>query len=261
MNIRIGADPEYFVKQNGVFVSAHGLVNGNKKNPLKVDKGAVQVDGMALEFNIDPAESEDEFFVNINTVFAQLKAMCPDHEHVIAPVADFPLEYINSQPLEARELGCDPDFNAWSGLENVKPDAELPMRTASGHIHIGWAENMDKGDPNLYQDCRIVAKQMDFFLGLPSLFFDADERRRQMYGKAGCFRPKPYGMEYRTLSNAWLTSENLIKWAFRNARKGMEQVMQGNILEDQFGSVDEIINTSNKKEAAKIIKAAGLEMA
>ena len=28
-----------------------------------------------------------------------------------------------------------------------------------------------------------------------------------MYGKAGAFRPKPYGMEYRVLSNFWLTSD------------------------------------------------------
>ena len=56
-NILIGCDPEVFVKQNGVFRSAHGLIRGDKKNPQKIRSGAVQVDGMALEFNIDPART------------------------------------------------------------------------------------------------------------------------------------------------------------------------------------------------------------
>jgi len=53
--ILVGCDPEYFVKKNGIFQSAHGLIMGDKKNPQKVRNGAVQVDGMAVEFNIDPA--------------------------------------------------------------------------------------------------------------------------------------------------------------------------------------------------------------
>ena len=55
--ILVGCDPEVFVKQNGVFKSAFGLIKGDKKNPQKIRNGAVQVDGMALEFNIDPAAS------------------------------------------------------------------------------------------------------------------------------------------------------------------------------------------------------------
>jgi hypothetical protein len=45
---------------------------------------------------------------------------------------------------------------------------------------------------------------LDLRLAVPSLIWDKDKKRRLLYGKAGCFRPKPYGMEYRTLSNAWL---------------------------------------------------------
>jgi len=59
MKILVGCDPELFVKKDGVLVSAHGLVQGSKEHPFRVSKGAVQVDGMALEFNIDPAEDEN----------------------------------------------------------------------------------------------------------------------------------------------------------------------------------------------------------
>jgi len=101
---------------------------------------------------------------------------------------------------------------------------------------------------------------MDFFLGLGSLFYDDDIERREMYGKAGCIRYKPYGVEYRTLSNAWLKDEVRMRWAYRNAVKGVKELMDGNCLSSTYGDIQEIINTSNKKEAMKIIKSAKLEM-
>lgn len=259
MQVLVGCDPEVFVKQNGKFISAHGLIRGDKKNPFKVDKGAVQVDGMALEFNIDPAYSENEFCTNVQAVFAQLARMCPDYEIVATPVADFSLEYIRSQPAEARELGCEPDFNAWLNVANAKPQAELPMRTASGHVHIGWGNDFNHGSVEHVEDCHAVVKQMDFYLGLPSLLYDNDTRRRSMYGKAGACRYKSYGVEYRTLSNAWLKSEKLMRWVYQQVQTGMTNLFDGKQLVDKYGDIQEIINSSNIKEAKAIIKAEKLQ--
>lgn len=259
-SILVGADPELFIRQNGQFVSAYGLIKGDKKNPQKVDKGAVQVDGMALEFNIDPAGNEDEFYVNIQTVMQTLLNMVPGYEHALVPVADFGKEYIDSQPTEAKELGCDPDFNAWSGGINEKPNVELPFRTASGHVHIGWTEGQSVEEQGHNTMCQMATKQMDFFLGLPSLLFDDDVRRRDMYGKAGAYRPKEYGVEYRTLSNAWLKSEELIRWVYRNVQLGMAELINGNMLWEKYGDIQEIINKSDKDKAYAIIKDAGIEV-
>lgn len=260
MKILVGADPEVFVRQNGVFLSAHGLIKGDKRNPQKVSLGAVQVDGMALEFNIDPAASEEEFCINIQSVYDQLKAMVPQYEVVATPVAHFTPEYLKEQPAEALELGCDPDFNAWTSEANVRPDGSRPMRTASGHVHIGWTDGQSGNDGNHVNQCNMVGKQMDFFLGLPSLIYDEDTERRSMYGKGGAVRYKPYGVEYRTLSNKWLNSEQLMAWVFRSVQKGMNALMEGNMLFDKYGDIQNIINTSNKKEALKIIKAEKLEI-
>lgn len=249
--ILVGCDPEVFVKQNGLFRSAFGLIPGNKKNPHAVRNGAVQVDGMALEFNISPAKSEDEFLHNVQDVFQQMEAMVPHYQVVTVPVAHFDQEHMNAQPMEAKELGCDPDFNGWTMGENCKPQAERPMRTASGHIHIGWTNGEDID--SLYGKAAAVARQMDFYLGLGSLFYDADKERREMYGKAGCFRPKPYGCEYRTLSNAWLRSPKLMGWVYRQTVLGMEQLMAGNDLSKKYGDIQQIINDSNLREAKKII--------
>ncbi len=260
MKFLVGCDPEVFVKQNGVFKSAYGLIKGDKKNPQKVNRGAVQVDGMALEFNIDPAASEDEFCINVQDVFNTMKLMVPEYEVVTVPVAHFDKDYIINQPPEALELGCDPDYNAWHGLVNVKPNADRPMRTASGHVHIGWTNNADPNDPAHISMAQAAVKQMDFYLGLPSLAYDEDTERREMYGKAGCCRYKPYGVEYRTLSNVWLKSEALMRWVFRNTTKGMEELVKGNALFNKYGDIQAIINNSDKKEAMKIVKAEKIEV-
>lgn len=260
MQILIGCDPEVFVSQGNVFKSAFGLIRGDKRNPQKVKRGAVQVDGMALEFNIDPAATEDEFCINVNDVFQQLQLMVPKHNIVISPVAHFDPEYMKAQPAEALELGCDPDFNAWSGEVNIKPDADRPMRTASGHIHIGWTKDEDIQNPSHVANGNAVVKQMDFFLGLTSLFYDQDTERREMYGKSGCCRYKPYGVEYRTLSNAWLRSDTLKRWVFRASQAGVKALQEGRVLADVYGDIQEIINTSDIKEARKIIERENLEV-
>ena len=203
-NFLIGADPEFFVKRDGVPVSAHGLIEGTKDAPKKVRNGAVQVDGMALEFNIDPAGSFVEFEENMVSVLSQIKAMVPGYEAMIEPIAEFGAEYIKKQPKEARELGCSPDYNAYTKRENPRPNVDAPFRTASGHIHIGWTKDVDPMDEGHFEACCTLTKALDIWLGIPSLVWDADDRRRSLYGAAGAFRPKPYGMEYRVLSNKWI---------------------------------------------------------
>lgn len=258
--ILIGCDPEVFVKQEGIFKSAFGLIKGDKKNPHKVRRGAVQVDGMALEFNIDPAASEDEFCINVQDVFDQMKLMVPTYEVVAVPCADFDPAYLEAQPAAALELGCDPDYNAWTGLANKRPDGKVPMRTAAGHIHIGWTQGEDINNPDHVARAHMAARQMDFYIGLGSLMYDNDTKRRSMYGKAGADRIKPYGVEYRTPSNAWLKSESLMRWVYRSAITGMQELMNGNDLSQKYGDIQEIINTSNVKAAKEIIENEKLEV-
>lgn len=263
MEFMIGADPELFMKKDNTPVSAYNAVPGTKEQPHPVKNGAVQVDGMALEFNINPASSEEEFVYSINSVMGQLKEMVPDFEVVAEPVAHFGHEYIASQPEKAVELGCDPDFNAWEeGRVNEPPNVKAPFRTGAGHIHIGWTEGADKTEAIHMETCLTLVKQLDFFLALPSLFFDDGdgEQRRELYGKAGCFRPKSYGVEYRVLSNRWLENENLQRWVYRATMKAIDCLCNGRRLEKKWGDIQEIINTSDKEKALVIIEEEGLEV-
>jgi len=225
-DFKIGADPEFFVKKFGQLTSAYGLIPGSKDKPYPVKKGAVQVDGMALEFNIDPADSYSEFEENMSTVLDGIIAMVPGYEIFVEPVADFGLEYIKSQPKEASDLGCSPDFNAYTKTANPRPDVNTPFRTASGHVHIGWTNGVDINDEGHLEACRALTKALDLYLGVPSLTWDRDDRRRSLYGAAGAFRPKHYGMEYRVLSNKWIMNPTLRKLVYHNTIDAIKAVIE-----------------------------------
>lgn len=254
MNILLGCDPEIFLrdKKTGYYVSAHGIVPGTKAEPFEVAKGAVQVDGMALEFNTHPAATADEFEENIRTVMEQLRAMVPnDLEFALEPTATFTKAHFDTQPEEAKELGCEPDYNAYTLQENPRPDNKTTMRTASGHVHIGL-EGCDARDVHSMEHmlrCSTLVKHLDLYLGVPSLLYDKDTKRRTMYGRPGAFRPKPYGVEYRVLSNAWLKKPELIKWVFTQTKNAVEDLLsrKGKTVDEGLFSRLSSLNESTLK--------------
>lgn len=218
MKLTIGADPELFVFSKGQLISGHTFPCGSKETPLPVANGHVQNDGMALEFNVPPSETKKEFVNNTIKVLKDLtklvKETDPNASLKAIPVADFGEEVIKNTPEFYAQLGCNPDFNAYTKQANPMPNASMPFRTGSGHIHVGWTEGADTNDNNHMALCCDLVKELDYYLGLPSLLWDPDNRRRDLYGKAGAFRPKPYGVEYRVMSNAWLKRPDLMEFVF-----------------------------------------------
>ena len=247
--ILVGADPELFMRNpnNGDFVSAHDRIPGTKYEPFKVPNGAIQVDGTALEFNIDPAETAKQFVHNIKSVRATLESYVPGFNVVAEPVANYDPDYwIFDVPAEAQTLGCDPDFNGWTQEMNPRPEpGGKPFRTASGHVHIGWGQDFDVFDKEHYLLCCKMARQMDYYLGVHSLLWDKDNTRRELYGKAGAFRPKPYGMEYRVLSNRWLDSDELMNWVYNSVQLGTQRALDNYWAEDAYGVLAQRIIDDN----------------
>jgi len=261
MKIQMGVDPEVFLRKGNDFICAWGVIPGDKENPYKVNRGAVQVDGFALEFNIDPVNTEQDFVLSINEVFHRLQEMVAGvGDVVITPVAPFSLDYIQAQDPKARELGCDPDFNAWeNGKQFPAPCGDRPFRTGAGHVHIGWTENENPRDEMHMQKCIALTKQLDFFLGLPSVILDEDKIRKQMYGKAGCFRPKSYGLEYRTLSNFWLQKEEWIRLIYKNSHLALQRLIVGDAFFREK-DIQYIINEGNKDKAEELCLEYGIPM-
>jgi hypothetical protein len=248
--VLVGADPELFMRSpnSGEFISAHDRIPGTKWEPYKVPFGAVQVDGTALEFNIDPAKTVDEFIHNINSVRKTLTDMVPGYNVVAEPVAQFEPGYFKfNVPPYAKELGCNPDYNGWTRDTNPHPNAGSgSFRTASGHLHIGFTEGQDVEDKDHFLLCCQFARQLDYYLGMPSLLWDSDGTRRELYGKAGAFRPKSYGLEYRVLSNRWLDSDRLMRWVYNTVQIAMSDGFAGNWAEDVYHDLAQQVINENR---------------
>lgn len=211
MEFTIGCDPETFIKLHDKYVPAFGLLPGTKEKPYEVEGGAVQVDGLAFEFNINPAKTPVEFNTNIEKVLAQMDEMIKntiDKDATIEfiPLARFDDNIFNELPEEAKILGCDPDFNI-KGKTNPSPRNIVfqPIRVAAGHIHIGWREP-EEITKSHFDDCVHISNHLwNNKLGINSL--DTVEKQRlSYYGNNGAFRPKKYGIEYRVPSNRWVAS-------------------------------------------------------
>ena len=143
-------------------------------------------------------------------------------------------------------FGCEPDYNAYTKQANPKPNPTHPgMRSAGGHIHVETDANK-----------LAVVKAMDLFLGVPSVIMDNGVERKQLYGKAGAFRPKAYGVEYRTLSNFWVFDPKLIDWVWRNTERALNNLKAAKMVD----LVEECINKNDEKLAYSIINEFNLEV-
>lgn len=232
--IRIGADPEFFVKQQNQFISGHIFKCGTKEQPMKTKHGFVQVDGLALEANVNPAATKAEFISNVQGVISDLNEIVRTKRCLIVaqPTAPFSAKYLKKLPRHVSELGCNPDYNAYTGGMNEAPNRNMPFRTGAGHIHVGWTDGADLEDMEHLEKCILLVKTLDYFLGLRTLKFDPDAKRRQLYGCAGAFRPKHYGVEYRVPSSKWCTSPELMGEVFDAAMAAVDYAQDKDINAD-----------------------------
>ena len=268
----IGCDPEIFVQdKDGNPMSAVGIVKGTKAAPEKVAQGAVQVDGLALELNTTPVNYGDfgQFDHNVMTVLGALKKRLPEGcDFLIKPSVNFSQAVIDGAPKEALELGCEPDFNAWAGgTPNPRPDAATTLRTGAGHLHIGWDKDIPVDHPDHIDVCCDFVKTLDLYVGLASIILDPDPTRRTLYGKAGCFRPKSYGVEYRTPSNAWLKTQTARSFIFNCLTNAINaQLKNGRARYDYDGYITQVVGNQakdykNQYNIERIINESDVKMA
>lgn len=231
--VLIGCDPELFLKhkKTGEYISAFGLLPGSKDHPHPVEGGAIQVDGNAVEFNIEPAATEDEFVSRIYSMLKLIddlvKKQNSDLELVTDPVAMFAGDVWETLPLQAKELGCEPDFNAVTGQPNPSKEemTDIPVRTSGGHIHIGYSSNDKPFNKAIFRERMACAKKIidDLNAVAPTWEQEESNQRRKYYGGGYACRPKPYGVEIRTLDSTWLKSEASIRRVYQTAKKSFEE--------------------------------------
>lgn len=249
--MRLGADPEVFlVDSTNKPISSIGLIGGNKWHPVQVENlpegFTLQEDNVALEFGIPPAATEDQFVEHIRTVLQAGLSKCKGLTFSKLSCTIFPEDQM--QHPAAHMFGCEPDFDAWTEKENEKPTPPHPfMRSAGGHVHIETKLNKTN-----------VVKACDLTLAVPSVLMDDGAERKQLYGKAGCYRPKPYGVEYRTLSNFWIFGEKYVRWVWKNTQRALEEISdkgEWTGIEAHYGKViQDCVNNNDKKVAERLVK-------
>lgn len=255
-NFSIGTDPELFLEKNNEIISAEGMIGGTKNEPKLIsDEGhAIQEDNVMIEFNIPACKDVESFKKHINFVKEYLKTLVSLFGCILNFSASAVLDKKYLQTEQAKTFGCEPDYNVYLKEINQSPNSKTNLRTCGGHIHIGY------DNPDVPTSEKIIYA-MDALLGLESIILDKDDRRREMYGKAGCFRFKDYGVEYRTLSNFWIETDRLMEWAFNKTVKAIELVNSGKIdliIDKYSDDIKDAIDTNNKEKALSLLNSIDL---
>lgn len=220
----LGGDPEYFISNSrGKILNADAFFP-SKKNPIEVNsrgghRSKLFFDGIQAEMAVAHNGCREYLVDNVRYCFkAIMKRLPKGHKIVLKPSAKIQKKVLEIADPEARRFGCAPDFNAYTQTINTpEMDASRhPFRYAGGHIHIGVPDMRYRKATDMYMKMikseerhLEIIKCMDMLVTIPTLLLDnspAAKRRRSKYGKAGCFRPTPYGIEYRTPSCWWLKS-------------------------------------------------------
>lgn len=213
-----GSDPEFFLGDRDTKqpIPCVGIIPGTKDKPHMVDGFGLQEDNVMVEFTTPPAATPVECcaiarrgllvardFVRTKLEGRRVSPMTPCY-------AEFDSAELFGLGPQAMMFGCSPDFDAYNnGARHplVSPaQFELggrALRFAGGHVHIGYKDVLP-GIPE-----HVVAMLCDLTIGLTLSGVDLQGPRRALYGKAGRYRPTPYGIEYRTISNSWVVRESV----------------------------------------------------
>lgn len=258
--VTVGTDCELFIFDpvQKVYISSVGKVGGMKGSPIPIGNDCgLEEDNVAVEFTVPSVKligGTDSMVANVEHCINTIKAMFPQSfEVAVAASAIFTKEELDSD--QARLFGCDPDFNAWNhGAQNPRPKSKNKfLRSAGGHIHIGYPE--PDGDVSIE-----LIKILDLFVSVPAVLADSDNMRRELYGKAGCFRHKHYGFEYRTPSNFWVKSPDMISWLFRTLSDAVDFYNAGSNFDDDVSKVVHVINSSDAVGARELCEKYRIEL-
>lgn len=205
----IGADIEFFIKskETGKIIPACGKIGGEKGKPRRLSfDHSILEDGAAVELNY----TTTDYWPQLLDMLVSSPRVIEEHTgYSVAPLPEARIAGLKKY-RQAMEIGCVEDFDAYAAIPEVP--REIPdigsfgtYRFAGGHIHISY--NVEQIPPF------VVARFMDVYITCPLIWWYHERRgedeaikvlgahRRKFYGLPGLYRPKPYGVEYRTLSN------------------------------------------------------------
>ena len=237
--ITIGHDSEFGLVKGGEIISALNVFNDMV---FEDENGRYFADNMNVEIAINPVTTLKDFHGKTEGLLGHVRGL--GYEPLMQPVIKYDDKYL-SHPL-AKISGCNPDFNAYSEGENNAPDFTTMdgTRSCGAHIHA----QLDGANPFWF------ARWMDMLVALPLLQYEEKSDRRSLYGGAGCLRVKPYGGEYRTLSNVWLgdKARREFVWAMTHKAVALTHTTDPSTV-DEWVDVPTAIDTHDVELAQRCI--------
>lgn len=260
MYTKLGADPEFFFKnRKGEVVGSETII------PVSTDinyedfdsngEGVLIRDGVAAEINPISATCRENLWRNVTASMAAAMefAQQSDCKVIFDTTVELTPENFDVLSPMSKQFGCVPSANAY-GIQTIEEGASsVPVRSAGGHIHIGYKNNADTRNQLVEgTDINTIIKVLDIIAGNTCVLFDqfpGSKERRVNYGRAGEYREKSYGLEYRTLSNFWLRDYRLFGLATGLVRQSIWAIGY-DLAETVLGSVNQkdIIDAINNND-------------
>jgi len=254
----LGCDPEFFFRKRKTIVGAEKII---PSGGIESVGGKVIIDGVQAELNPTPSVCRMILGDNIALCFMRLARGLATHKGIQADFSQtvkVSKRQLNTLDPKYQKFGCMPSKNtdikseSKEGTIDVNP-LEYKNRSAGGHIHIGrmdsnWSEAVDTDKAISTPD--ILVPLLDAIVGNTFVLIDRDEgnvERRKLYGRAGEYRTPPHGLEYRTLSNIWLRSYQVMSLATGLCRHAVMVLATGQ------ENADAILNAVPRADIVKAI--------
>jgi hypothetical protein len=235
----IGHDSEFGLARGGIIQSALDVLGDVVHED---DNGRYFADNLNTEVAINPVSTLKDFHSKTEGLLGKVRDL--GFDLLMEPVIKYPDSCLLHK--DAFESGCNPDLSAYTEHTNSPPDFNKMdgTRSCGAHIHTG----------DLSSDPINQSKWMDALITLPLLFKETPSERRKLYGGAGCLRYKPYGMEYRTLSNVWLDSPELREfvWERTHMALALSKSTDFSVIEDWW-EIPQAIDQHDLVAAARLL--------
>jgi hypothetical protein len=152
----------------------------------------------------------------LKSVLSYARIKDPRAKLTLQNVVELPERVLQNADDKFIRFRCSASYNIYNDPGEGIPNArEYKYRCAGGHIHLGLNRTLTA--PGIEQ----IVRGLDGVLGVAAVSLAAgidNPERRHTYGRAGEFRLPDYGIEYRVLSNFWLSHPALAMLVFDLAR-------------------------------------------
>lgn len=271
--VTFGCDPEFFFSKDGRIIGAEkvlpeeGLVYksgdllGNPEDgrhtSIGTDPSKIIIDGVQAELNPRPNICRANLGNEIACCFKKLAGFVKDKKGInidFYQTIKLDKEDMDVLSDKSKKFGCMPSKNAHNGGKESRMSVDASVyqyRSAGGHIHLG-SKLGDKIVKEVLAQPERIIKLMDVIVGNTCVLIDRDAgniERRKVYGRAGEFRTPKHGVEYRTLSNFWLRSYQLMSLVMGLARVAV--IIVANNRDDEFlklVDMEDITEAINKND-------------